>query len=46
MQLGKLLELIGVGYGAVWANKYLLFKPGREQLKKDIAILKDNLGIY
>ncbi|KAG1681176.1 hypothetical protein FOA52_015619 [Chlamydomonas sp. UWO 241] len=44
--LPKVLEVLGLGYGAFFANKYLLFKDRREVLAKDFQEAKDRLGIY
>ena len=39
----KVLELVGLGYPAFFAYRYLLFRSSREELVRDIDALKDKI---
>ena len=42
--LPKLFELVGLGYSAWFAYRYLLFKSSREELVQDIESLKKKIS--
>mmetsp|Transcript_8442 Transcript_8442/g.9814 ORF Transcript_8442/g.9814 Transcript_8442/m.9814 type:complete len:167 (+) Transcript_8442:116-616(+) len=39
----NLLELVGIAYSLWFVYRYLLFKPDREELKKNLTDLKDRI---
>lgn len=42
--LPKLFELVGLSYSAWFTYRYLLFKSSREELVKDIEVLKKKVA--